>query len=281
MTASAALTVAEALRHAVAELRAAGVAGPERDARRLLAHALEVTPDRLALLAGALPEAATERLAAALAARRAGQPVAQILGRRAFWGHEFRVTPDVLDPRPETETLVTAALERPFRRVLDLGTGSGCILLSLLADRPAARGVGVDASLPALRVAEANAAALGLADRALLVHGDWTDGIAGTFDLVVSNPPYIPEADIAALAPEVRDWEPHTALAAGVDGLAAYRAITSGVPALLAPAGRLLLEIGPGQAGPVAALCRSAGLPALSLREDLDGRARVVVAARR
>ena len=277
---TATATVAKALRHAVAELRAAGVATPERDARRLLAHALEVTPDRLALHDGALPAESAGRFSAALAARCRRQPVAQILGRRAFWGHMFRVTPAVLDPRPETETLLAAALERPFRQVLDLGTGSGCILLSLLADRPEAHGVGVDASAAALRVAEENAAALGLGERARLVEGDWTTGMIGPFDLVVSNPPYIPEGEMAALEPEVRDWEPRGALAAGPDGLAAYRAITAGAPALLAPEGRLLLEIGPGQAEAVSRLCQAAGLAALSLRADLDGRPRVLVAAR-
>jgi release factor glutamine methyltransferase len=268
-----------ALGLAIPRLTAAGVENPARDARLLLAFALGLPPDRLTLALNApLPPGAAARFEAAVTARAARQPVSQIIGCRLFWGRWFRVTPDVLDPRPETETLVEAALREPFQRVLDLGTGSGAILLSLLADRPQATGLGTDLSTAALAVAQANAAALGLADRAHFRQADWLDGVTGRFDLVVANPPYIAEAEMAALAPEVREWEPHLALTPGGDGLEACRAILRGVGAVLAPQGRLLLEIGAGQGVAVAALCRAAGLAGVDVLPDLAGRDRVVSA---
>lgn len=275
------MTAAEALRAAVGRLRAAGVEDAPGDARRLLAHALGVAPDRVTiLLPDALAPAAAAAFDAAVAARARRQPVAQITGRRAFFGHEFRVTPDTLDPRPETEILVAAALERPFGSILDLGTGTGCILLSCLAAMPAASGIGTDRSEAALAVARANAADLGLAGRARLVRSDWFAGVPGRFDLIVSNPPYIAEAEIADLAPEVRDWEPRAALTPGGDGLDAYRAIAAGARARLVPGGRILLEIGPTQGPAVRDLLRAAGLDGVAIRRDLDGRDRVVEARR-
>lgn len=275
------MTAAEALRAAVGRLRAAGVEDAPGDARRLLAHALGVAPDRVTLvLPDALAPAAAAAFDAAVAARARRQPVAQITGRRAFFGHEFRVTPDTLDPRPETEILVAAALERPFGSILDLGTGTGCILLSCLAAMPAASGIGTDRSEAALAVAQANAADLGLAGRARLLHSDWFAGVTGRFDLIVSNPPYIAEAEIADLAPEVRDWEPRAALTPGGDGLDAYRAIAAGARARLVPGGRILLEIGPTQGPAVRDLLQAAGLAGVAIRHDLDGRDRVVEAWR-
>jgi release factor glutamine methyltransferase len=275
------MTAAEALRAAVGRLRAAGVEDAPGDARRLLAHALGVAPDRVTLvLPDALAPAAAAAFDAAVAARARRQPVAQITGRRAFFGHEFRVTPDTLDPRPETEILVAAALERPFGSILDLGTGTGCILLSCLAAMPAASGIGTDRSEAALAVARANAADLGLAGRARLVRSDWFAGVTGRFDLIVSNPPYIAESEIADLAPEVRDWEPRAALTPGGDGLDAYRAIAAGARARLVPGGRILLEIGPTQGPAVRDLLRAAGLDGVAIRRDLDGRDRVVEARR-
>jgi release factor glutamine methyltransferase len=188
------------------------------------------------------------------------------------------VTPDVLDPRPETEVLVAAALEAGFRRVLDLGVGSGAILLSLLADRAEATGVGTDLSAAALAVAQANADALGVAARVGFQQADWFSGLVGQFDLIVSNPPYIAEDEMSGLAPEVRDWEPWLALTPGGDGLAAYRAIAAGVGAHLAPGGRVILEIGPTQGAAVAALLAEAGLEGVAVRPDLDGRDRIVAA---
>lgn len=275
------MTAAEALRAAVGRLRAAGVEDAPGDARRLLAHALGVAPDRVTLLLpDALAPAAAAAFDAAVAARARRQPVAQITGRRAFFGHEFRVTPDTLDPRAETEVLVAAALERPFGSILDLGTGTGCILLSCLAAMPAASGIGTDRSEAALAVAQANAADLGLAARARLLHSDWFDAVTGRFDLIVSNPPYIAEAEIADLAPEVRDWEPRGALTPGGDGLDAYRAIAAGARARLVPGGRILLEIGPTQGPAVRDLLQAAGLAGVAIRHDLDGRDRVVEAWR-
>jgi len=268
-----------ALRAAMQDLQEAGIHDAQRDARRLLAFAMGVPAERLSLhLDAPLSAAQSHAFAAALAARKSRQPVAQITGIRQFWQHEFRVTPDVLDPRPETETLVAEALSQPFQRILDLGTGSGCILLSCLAAQPAARGVGVDISLPALEVARANAARLGLTERVRLLQGDWFSGVEGAFDLIVSNPPYIAESELAGLAPEVRDWEPLLALSPGADGLGAYRAIAAGVGRHLAPGGRLLLEIGPTQAGAVVALLAAAGLSDARILPDLDGRDRVVCA---
>jgi release factor glutamine methyltransferase len=201
---------------------------------------------------------------------------------REFWGRRFRVTPAVLDPRPETETLVAAALEGPpVRRVLDLGTGSGCILLTLLAEWPEARGVGSDISAAALEVAAENARRLGVADRARLVTSDWCAGLAGSceqFGLIASNPPYITGDELAGLAPEVRNHEPLAALSAGGDGLDAYRRIAAGVGPLLAPGGRLLMEIGPHQAEAVGRILTDAGMVVTAVLPDLDGRDRVVLA---
>jgi len=269
---------ATALAAATARLTEAGIADAPRDARRLMAHALGIASDRLALhLRDPLDPAARARFDAAIAARARRQPVAQITGRRRFWGRAFAVTRDVLDPRPETETLVAAALHRPAARILDLGTGSGCILLTLLAEWPAARGTGTDISRAALAVAAANARALGVADRARLIRADWTRGLTGPYDLIVANPPYIAAGELPGLAAEVRDWEPPGALSPGADGLAAYRAILPALPALLAPGGPALLEIGPTQGPAVATLACTAGMVATIL-PDMDGRDRVVCA---
>jgi release factor glutamine methyltransferase len=217
------------------------------------------------------------RFAAHVAARLARRPVSQILGRRAFWGRDFEVTTDVLDPRPETETLVALALRgAPPTRLLDLGTGSGALLTTLLCEWPQARGLGTDLSDAALAVAARNAARHGVAGRAALRRADWTQGIEGAFDLVVSNPPYIPEAEVAALAPEVRDWEPHQALTPGPRGLESFERIARGLAGLLAPQGRALLEFGAGQGEAVAGVFREAGFRQVALRPDLDGRKRVV-----
>ncbi|WP_127903337.1 peptide chain release factor N(5)-glutamine methyltransferase [Solirhodobacter olei] len=271
-------TLDVALRAAVARLKAAGVESPARDARALLAHAAGLAPDRLTLhLPDPLAPEAAEAFERAIAAREARQPVSQITGQRLFWGRSFRVTRDTLDPRPETEGLIEAALEDPFTRILDLGTGTGAILLTLLAERPQATGLGTDTSEAALAVAAANATALGLFPRATFRRADWFDGLEGVFDLIVSNPPYIAEAEMAGLAPEVRDWEPRQALTPGGDGLGPYRAIAAAAPAHLASGGRLIVEIGATQGPAVAALFRAAGLEDVAVRPDLEGRDRVVL----
>jgi release factor glutamine methyltransferase len=273
------VTAALAYREAVARLTAAGLPDAARDARLLMAHALEISADRVMLaLHDPMPEAAAMRLEEAVTARLARQPVSQITGQRQFWGRSFRVTRDVLDPRPETETLVAEALAAPFSRILDLGTGSGAILLTLLAERSGATGIATDLSDAALEVARGNAVALGLTDRASFLQGDWFAPISGRFDLIVSNPPYIAADEMAGLSPEVREWEPHLALTPGGDGLDAYRAIAAGARDHLLPQGRLLVEIGPTQGAAVAALFTAAGLAQARILTDLDNRHRVVSA---
>jgi release factor glutamine methyltransferase len=253
-----------ALSNGAARLTAAGIDDALKEARMLWVHV-----------------AADEAAFADLIARRAARaPLSHLLGYRDFYDHRFIVTPDVLDPRPDTESIVAAALEQPFTRVLDLGTGTGCILLSLLADRPQADGVGVDISDTALAVAARNRSALGLDRRAELLRSDWFDAVAGTFDLIVSNPPYIALNEMAALQPEVRAHEPQIALTDQGDGLSCYRIIAAGAPAHLVPGGRLIVEIGPTQAAAVGALFAAAGFSDLRVIPDLDGRDRGIAGDR-
>lgn len=269
---SAALT----LRDGIATLREAGIEDAPRDARLLMAKAMGVPADRLTLhLQDPLTPAAGRSFADLVKLRASRQPMAQILGERLFWGRSFEVTRDTLDPRPETEVLVAEALSAPFVSMLDLGTGSGCILISCLLGMAAASGLGTDISEAALRVAARNAQRHGLT-RARFQASDWFRSVQGRHDLIVSNPPYIAAAEIQGLAPEVRDWEPRRALTPGADGLAAYRIITAGAPARLMPGGRLLLEIGPTQGAAVSALMKAQGLTGVRILPDLDGRDRVV-----
>lgn len=263
------------LRDIAARLTAAGIPDAQSDARRLLAHAVGIEPGTASLWRGVLDDAQTETLENAIAARLTRQPISQITGWRDFWKHRFRVTRDTLDPRPETETLVAEALKLPWRSVLDLGTGTGAILLSVMADRPGSTGWGVDLSEAALDVARLNAAALGL--RPDFAVSNWFSDVEGEFDLIVSNPPYIAADEMADLAPEVREWEPRSALTDEGDGLAAYRAISGGAAAHLTPGGWLLVEIGPTQGAEVCELFSAAGFESVAVRSDLDGRDRVVV----
>ena len=260
-------------------LAKAGVAGAERDALRLLAHAAGWDVGRLSIELGQpIASDIAARFDHAIAQRAAGRPVAKITGWRDFWAGRFRVTDDVLDPRPDTETLIEAALQHPFQRVLDLGTGSGCIVLSLLGERPAATGVGCDISPAALDVARANAADHGLCPRVSFVQSDWFSAIEGRFDLVVSNPPYIALDEMAGLAIEVRAHDPFCALSDGGDGLGAYRSIAAGIGRVLRPHGMVLVEIGTSQGAAVAQLFQNAGLTEIAVLPDLDGRDRVVCA---
>ncbi|MDX2274935.1 MAG: peptide chain release factor N(5)-glutamine methyltransferase [Hyphomonadaceae bacterium] len=266
-------------------LEAAGVASPVFDARLLLEAGAGVS--RLDIVTDPRRELTAEQVAnvLALADRRAArEPVAHITGLRHFWKQELRVSPDVLIPRPETEYVVEAALERlPFAqpaRVLDLGVGSGAILFAILADRPLATGLGVDLSADAIAVAMANAAHLGLGERVSFLQNDWTKGLQGPFDLVVSNPPYIATAEIEGLAPEVARFEPRLALDGGADGLDAYRLIIPALPLLLQPGGGFALEIGKGQEGAVTDLAARAGFTDISYRNDLAGIPRVVTGVR-
>ncbi|WP_109311701.1 peptide chain release factor N(5)-glutamine methyltransferase [Ruegeria sp. AU67] len=275
----AALTAAQAMVAATARLRAAGVADPARDARVLLAHAARIEASRVTLIAPEelSPEIA-ERYDQLISLRAVRVPVSHLLGEREFYGRRFRVSRDVLDPRPETEALIEAALSEPFDHVLDLGVGSGCILITLLAERASASGVGADLSEAACLQASANAVQHQVQGRVEILKSDWFQNIDGQFDLIVSNPPYISLQEMADLSPEVRVHEPRMALTDEGDGLGAYRRIAAGAPDFLLPGGRLLVEIGPTQGQSVAALFESAGLTTTRIVPDLDGRDRVVFA---
>ena len=259
-------------------LRDAGIDGAARDAAYLLAHVLDMPRDRL-LLCDADPATNTvaEAYSEVLARREARQPVAQIIGRRKFWDRAFRVSGDVLDPRPESEALITAALAGPpARRILDLGTGSGVLVITLLAVWEEAEGLAVDLSRPALDVAAANAHEHAVVGRLRLVQGDWGSALAGGFDLIVCSPPYIAEAEIARLASEVTCWEPRLALSPGVSGLESYAAIAPSLPSLMQPGTRALFEIGVDQAEAVTALLVRAGMNVAQVHRDMGGCSRVV-----
>ena len=204
-------------------------------------------------------------------------PVSHLIGEREVYGRRFKVSRDVLDPRPETETLIEAALSEPFRHVLDLGTGSGCILVTLLCERPAAQGLGTDLSEAACLQASQNAVLHRVNDRADIICTSWTDGVVGPFDLIVSNPPYIALGEMPGLSDEVRLHEPEIALTDFGDGLGAYRSIAARAPRLLTGGGRLIVEIGPTQAGAVQTLFRDAGFRDVLALPDLDGRDRVIL----
>jgi len=282
-------TVAEARRALAAQFHLAGLDSSDLDSRILIGHALGL--DHAALVA-----AATRRLGAdeesgifALAGRRlAGEPVARILGYKEFWSLPLRVDSSTLVPRPETETVVEAALaaidaDGPRSRKLriaDLGTGSGALILALLSELPNAFGVGTDTSTKALVVARNNAHRLALS-RAKFIACDMAAALRGPFDAIVSNPPYIASGDIATLAPDVRDFDPHLALDGGTDGLDFYRAIAAAAPALLAPGGALVVELGIGLAEPVADLFAAVGLAPAPPRPDLNGTLRALVARKR
>jgi release factor glutamine methyltransferase len=269
------MKVREALAGAAARL--AGLSQSSRlDAELLMAKALGTTRENLLL--SRMSNEAPDAFGALLARREAGEPIAYILGRRAFWSVELEVGPGVLVPRPDTETLMEAALDHfgasGPRRVLDLGTGPGTLLLAALDQWPGASGLGIDRSQVALRMAERNAARLGLAGRAEFRIGDWGQGVAERFDLVLCNPPYV-EAG-ADLARDVKDWEPPEALFAGPDGLGEYRRLAPEIPRLLLPGGIACIEIGAGQEAAVSELFEAHGLPATSWR-DLAGIARCLV----
>lgn len=216
---------------------------------------------------------------ASLVKRRAArEPFSHIAGYRDFWAHRFKVNRHVLDPRPETELLVELALQEPISKVLDLGTGSGCIIISILAERSSAKGVGTDISEQAVLLAGENAFRIGVADRLVLPLSDWFEDVGGRYDLIVSNPPYIAEEEMSGLSPEVRNYEPRGALTDEADGLSAYRTIAAGVTDHLTPGGRLLVEIGAEQGGAVSKIFREAGLADVAVHPDLGGRDRVVSA---
>jgi release factor glutamine methyltransferase len=268
------------LANAVQRLRAAGVETPELDARLLLQAAtglsredLILDPDRV------VPEGEAQRFAGMIARREAHEPVSRILGEREFYGRPFRVTPATLDPRPDTETLIEAALALmpEAARFLDLGTGTGAIAVTLLAERADATAVATDVSPEALAVANENAGRAGVAQRLTLVSGSWFEPVSGVFDMILSNPPYIPEAEIAGLSPDVRNFDPRLALVGGADGLDPYRAIASGAAPYMAADGHVLVEIGAGQAAAVEAIFAAAGFDIAGRHLDLGGHLRCLV----
>ena len=275
-------TLVSAWTGAKRRLESAGVESPVIDARLLVEAAAGATrADIIADPHRALTDEQSAELERFLDRRARREPVSQILGVKGFWKIMLRVTAGVLTPRPETETILDVVLAEfpPGRRfrVLDLGVGSGAIVLAILAERPAAVGLGVDVSEEALAVARENAANLGLAGRVALMRGDWTAGLGDdSFDLVVSNPPYIRSGEIVALAPEVRDHEPRLALDGGEDGLDAYRRLAVEIPRVLVPGGRFAVEIGSDQGADVAALFAAAGVEAVRVVRDLSDRDRVV-----
>lgn len=281
------LTLLKAWQGAKARLEAAGLPGPVIDARLLVEAAAGAT--RADIVGDPYRELTPDQettLEAFLARREHREPVSHILGRKGFWKIMLSVTADVLTPRPDTETLVEYVLrdfpEHAAWSVLDLGVGSGAILLAILAERPAARGLGVDVSEEALAVARDNAAALGLAGRMALLRGDWTEGLGEeTFDLVVSNPPYVASDVIATLEPEVRDHEPRVALDGGADGLSHYRTLALEILRVLKPGGRFAVEIGYDQKAAVEALFRDAGALGVTTIKDLADRDRVVTGTKK
>jgi release factor glutamine methyltransferase len=264
-----------------------GIEDAKTDARVLAAHALKLTRAQLISQSDrALEPREIDALSMRAARRLKREPVSRILGQREFWGLRLAINSSVLDPRPETETVVETALDwatanqmrNEALRILDIGTGSGALSLALLSELPAATGVATDKSFAALTVARANAQRFGFADRCAFVVVDYTAALRGPFDLIVSNPPYIARDEIARLAPEVRDYDPVLALNGGVDGLDAYRAIVNDAPRLLAPRGRLIVELGKGQAQAVAAIAMKAGLSVAPPHADLGGISRALCA---
>ncbi|HVA14724.1 MAG TPA: peptide chain release factor N(5)-glutamine methyltransferase [Stellaceae bacterium] len=281
---AATATIGGLLAEIAARLNAAGIAEPRREARLVVALGLEVDPS----VVMGWPERAVAPEAAAtigrLAARRArGEPLSRLRGKREFWSLDFALSAETLDPRPDSETLIEAALadiadRGAALRIVDFGTGTGCLLLALLSELPRARGIGIDISPGAVAVACSNAAALKLDRRAAFRRGGWDARIEGGADVILANPPYIPTSEIGRLAPEVAGFDPPMALNGGPDGLDAYRALGPAIRRLLARSGRAYLEIGAGQGPQVARILAESGLRIAGMRIDLAGIERCVIA---
>ena len=274
-------TIGAYVSRAADRLSAAKIESPRREARLLLAYATGKTVEWIV----AHNDEKTEELPKfenALGRREAREPLSHILGEREFWSLPFQVNASVLDPRPDSEIIVSSVLayyletDRPLK-IADLGTGTGCLLLSILHERPTAEGIGVDISESALSTARGNASILGLSARATFVQSDWDSELDGTFDVVLSNPPYIPTAEIGSLAPEIARYEPRCAIDGGADGLVAYRRIADALPQLLEPNGLVALEIGQGQDSSVPKILRDSGIQIVSLEKDLAGIPRCVL----
>ncbi|MBV1832460.1 peptide chain release factor N(5)-glutamine methyltransferase [Novacetimonas pomaceti] len=269
------------LHQAARRLSQAGIDSPRREARLLLAHVLQT--DLSGLLMHDHVESAQALRFESLVERRAShEPLSYLTGSAGFWSMTLEVSAATLVPRADTETLIEALLElRPdrdgVRRILDLGTGTGCLLLAALQEYRHAWGLGVDLSPDAARLATRNARCLGLSGRCDIICGDWAQAIMGRFDVVLSNPPYIPHGDLGGLMPDVRDYEPHRALDGGADGLVSYRLLMQCLPRLLSAQGIAIIELGIGQERSVPALAREAGMEVLSIRADLGGIGRALV----
>lgn len=281
----AAATIGQALAAARLRLRDAGIPDAGLDARVLVGYALDLSvSDVVGYPERALTDAGRHRIETLLDRRLRREPVAYITGGREFWSLPLSVTPAALIPRPDSETLIEAILDdvsdrsAPLR-VVDLGTGSGCLVLALLRELANATAVAVDRSAAALHLARMNAVALGLANRLRFVASDWASALAGPFDIVVTNPPYVATAEWPGLAPEIRLFEPQAALLGGNDGLCAYRRIVPDLPRILAPQGRAYLECGHDQSGRIAELLRGHGFATITVQTDLGGRARCISAS--
>jgi len=276
-------TIGEAVASAARALAGSGIEGGRREARILVALALGI--DQAVVLGfpeRPVPAAALPRLTELIERRCAREPISRILGHREFWSLDFELSPDTLDPRGDSETVVEAVLAHiPGReaalKILDLGTGTGCLLLAVLSEYPAATGIGIDLAPGAAATARRNAARLGFAERASFAVADWDAALGGCFDLVLSNPPYIEAAAIDDLEPEVARHDPRRALDGGADGLDFYRRLAASAPRLLRPGGIGIFEVGAGQAEAVAALMEACGLETIETRPDLAGIARCVV----
>jgi release factor glutamine methyltransferase len=280
------VTIATTLADAARRLGGGGIANPRGEARILLSHVLGLGAEKII----GHPDFEIDGDSAikfehALSRRVRREPMSHVLGKREFWSLDFQVTPDTLDPRPDSETLVEAVLEftidrKRCLRVLDLGTGTGCLLLAILSELPNATGVGVDISPAALEIAKVNSAALGLDGRAEFRLAQWDAGLDGDFDIVVSNPPYIPTGELELLEPEVARFEPRLALDGGGDGLSEYRALAPVIARRVRGPGIAVIELGAGQSGPVVEIMTSAGLHISGQRHDLGGVTRCLVLQR-
>jgi release factor glutamine methyltransferase len=278
-------TIGGLIREFAGKFEAAGFDTPRLDARILVAHALGVEPSHLFTRSDEALGAQTRIKIEKLIERRlAREPVSRIMGAREFWGLNFKLTPETLDPRPDTESLVSAVLELKSKfndgpvRILDLGTGTGCILLAVLSEWPEATGVGIDINSGAVETAAENAVHLELSQQASFVVGNWAEGLPDSFDIVMSNPPYIAEDERSGLPLEVAKYDPSAALFGGADGLASYRALLPSARLVANPQGYLVLEVGSQQADAVSELLAAAGFTLEARKQDLAEIVRCLVA---